>query len=301
MAKTTALFDETTRRKLEQLMLIASKVRSGAIKGDRRSVKRGTSIEFADYRNYTQGDDLRRLDWNLYARTERPYIKLFEDEEDLAVHLLLDTSLSMDFPRDVEDPDLHKFTYARRLMAGLATVSLTTNDRLQMTAVSAGEVQRFGPARGRAYSVRMFQYVGGLQPSGETDLNGALETYARRERRPGLVMIISDMFSPSGFMEGLNALSAKGHEVAVLHVLAPEEVEPPLAGDLRLVDAETGEAQEVTIDAGMRDIYIKRLAAWRDEIRKTCRKRNIHYLPLQTDIPWERVILQDLRRLGLVR
>ncbi|MEO0560727.1 MAG: DUF58 domain-containing protein, partial [Chloroflexota bacterium] len=152
MAQETMLFDGRTRRKLEQLMLTANKVRAGAIKGERRSSKRGTSIEFADYRNYVKGDDLRKLDWKLYGRTGKPFIKLFEDEEDLAVHVILDTSKSMDFPQDAERPDEHKFTYARRLMAGIATISLATNDRLLMTAASGNGVRAFGPYRGRAYS-----------------------------------------------------------------------------------------------------------------------------------------------------
>src|SRR5215216_666158 len=129
------LFDETTRRKLEQLMLSGSRVRAGAIKGERRSTKRGTSIEFADYRNYAPGDDLRRLDWNIYARLDRPLTKLYEDEEDLAVHLILDTSASMNWGGD-SDPELHKFDYARRLIAGLGYISLSTNDRLVIAALA---------------------------------------------------------------------------------------------------------------------------------------------------------------------
>src|SRR4029077_3482074 len=119
------LFDEKTRRKLEQLMLVATRVRAGAMKGERRSTKRGTSIEFADYRNYARGDDLRRLDWNIYARLERPFIKLLEDEEDLAVHVLLDTSASMEWPPEGAR-DQKKFLYAQRLTAGLAYISLVT-------------------------------------------------------------------------------------------------------------------------------------------------------------------------------
>src|SRR5512147_2061191 len=129
------LFDEKTRAKLEQLMLVATRVRAGAMKGERRSTRRGTSIEFADYRNYTRGDDLRRLDWNIYARLERPFIKLLEDEEDLAVHLLIDISASMDWPQEGER-DQKKFLFAQRLLAGLGHVSLATNDRLSVSALS---------------------------------------------------------------------------------------------------------------------------------------------------------------------
>ena len=148
-----ALLPESIRRRLEPLMLVARKVRAGAIKGDRRSIKRGSSIEFADYRNYVAGDDLRQLDWNIYARLERPYIKLLEDEEDLAVHLILDASASMDFPPDGE-PDQQKLFYAKRILAGLAYISLTSNDRLVLTAVNDRGAATFGPVRGRAQGHR---------------------------------------------------------------------------------------------------------------------------------------------------
>ncbi len=294
------LFDEKTRRKLEQLMLNASSVRSGAIKGERRSSKRGTSIEFADYRNYTPGDDLRRLDWNIYARLDRPLTKLYEDEEDLAVHLLIDTSASMNWGGDTS-ADLHKFDYARRLVAGLGYVSLATNDRLVIAALTGGGIQQFGPARGRGYGVRLLNFVNDLKPSGITDLNTALRDYALRTTRPGLVVIVSDMFSPSGYMDGLTTLLGKGCEVAIVHLLAPDEIEPPLAGDLRLVDVETGTAQEVTIDGGMRDLYIRRVEAWRDGIRADCVKRGVHYLPVATSYAWEKLILFDLRKLGVIK
>ena len=294
------LFDEKTRRKLEQLTLQASRVRSGAIKGERRSAKRGTSIEFADYRNYVPGDDLRRLDWNIYARLDRPLTKLYEDEEDLAVHLILDTSASMDWPQE-GDGELNKFDYARRLLAGLGFTSLSANDRLLVTAASGAGVVTFGPARGRGYSVRLLNYVNGLKASGATDLNATLRDYAMRAGRPGLCIVVSDLFSPTGYVDGLNVLLGKGHEVAFIHVLSPDEVEPPLAGDLRLVDVETGQPQEVSVDAGMRDLYVKRLNVWRDDLRADCLKRGVHYVPVVTSTPWEKVILYDLRRAGLVK
>ncbi len=295
------LFDGRTRRQLEQLMLNANKVRAGAIKGERRSSKRGTSIEFADYRNYVKGDDLRKLDWKLYGRTGKPFIKLFEDEEDLAVHLILDTSKSMDFPQNADDPDLNKFTYGRRLMAGIATISLATNDRLLMTAAHGGGVERFGPHRGRAFTPRMFEYIGKLAADGAIDLNEVLSRYVQRERRAGLAIIITDMFHPAGYVDGVNALIGRGYEVAVMHTLSPEEMEPPLAGDLSLIDAETGTVQEVTIDGGMREIYMKRLAEWQMGISTELRRRGVHYFPIRTDTPFERVILSEMRALGLVR
>ena len=294
------LLPESVRRRLEPLMLSASKVRVGAIKGDRRSIKRGNSIEFADYRNYAPGDDLRQLDWNIYARLERPYIKLLEDEEDLTVHLILDASASMDFPPEGE-ADQKKLLFAKRIFAGLAYVSLTSNDRLILTAINDSGSATFGPVRGRGRGMAMLRFIQDITATGITDLNIMLEDYARRSRRPGMTLIISDMFSPSGYLDGLNTLLSRGHEVAFVHVLAPEEITPPLAGDLRLIDVESGVAQEVTVDAAMRNIYEQRLAAWRNEIRDECLRRAVHYFPLRTDTPWERVILSDMRRVGLVK
>lgn len=298
---TDIVFDETTRRKLEQIVLVATRVRAGAMKGDRRSNKRGTSIEFADYRTYSPGDDLRRLDWNIYARLERPLTKLYEDEEDLAVHLLIDASASM-AGNDIDGmpPDWHKFTFARRLLAGLAYVSMASDDRLTLVALG-GRGGQFGPSRGRGSGPRLLQYINQLQAEGATDLNSVLRDYAVRLVRPGMVVIISDLFAPDGFIDGLTALQAKGCEVVVLHTLAPDEIEPALTGDLRLMDIETGAPQEVSIDGGLRDLYMRRVAEWRDGIRAECRKRGIHYQFADTSTPWERVVLTDMRRLGVVR
>ncbi len=299
------LFDEKTLRKLEQLALQAHQVRAGAIKGERRSTRRGTSIEFADYRNYSKGDDLRRVDWNIFARLERPFVKLLEEEEDLAVHLLLDASASMDWPRAAAG-DLaageaaHKFTFARRLLAGLAYISLTGGDRLMISALGS-RGQAWGPARGRARILDMLNSVAAFAASGETDLNAALRDYALRGGRPGLCLLISDFYSPSGYEEGLKALQARGHEIGVIHVLSPDEVNPPLTGDLRLVDVETSAGQDVTVDAAMRDLYRRRLRAWQEEISAFCRGHTIHYASVETSVPWEEVILYQLRGLGVVR
>ncbi|MCY3780875.1 MAG: DUF58 domain-containing protein [Chloroflexi bacterium] len=298
---TQPLLPEGVRRRLEPLMLVAKKARVGAIKGDRRSIKRGTSIEFADYRNYAPGDDLRQLDWNIYARLERPYIKLLEDEEDLAVHLILDASASMDFPPEGE-PDQHKLFYAKRIAAGLAYVSLTSGDRLTLTAINDRRMASFGPARGRAQSIAMLRFIDDIAADGITDLDAALSDYAIRARRPGLTLVVSDMFSlEGGYLDGLHALLSRGHEVAFVHVLAPEEVQPPVVGDLSLVDVETELQQEVTVDGTMLGIYQQRLTAWRASIREECLRRGAHYFPLETDTPWERLILSDMRRAGLLK
>jgi uncharacterized protein (DUF58 family) len=294
--------------KLDRLALVARRVRAGQTAGERRSTKRGTSVEFADYRDYTQGDDLRRVDWNVYARLERPYVKLFEEEEDLAVHVLLDGSGSMAWGGESaagdkrEVIDENKWACARRLAAALGYVALTSGDRLAVANLKSQiPNSKFGPVRGRGHVLRFFDWLEEVGAEGTTDLSAALRSYAVSGGRAGLVVLISDLFSPAGYAEGLTALSARGHEVAIVHVLSPDEVEPPLGGDLRLLDVETGEPQEVTIDGGMRALYRRRLEEWQGEIRATCRARDVHYVPIVTDTPFDRVVLYDLRRVGLVR
>jgi uncharacterized protein (DUF58 family) len=300
------LFDETTLRKLEQLTLIAHKVRAGVMKGERRSIKRGTSIEFADYRDYARGDDLRQLDWNVYARLEKPFIKLLEEEEDLTVHVLLDSSESMDWPDEGglfnEATDTHKFRYGQRLAAALGHIGLSTGDRVTIGLLSGDRLAgRWGPSRSRGMTLRLLAWMETLKTGGTTNLNAALADYGFRAGRPGLALLITDMMSPDGYADGLSALQGRGYEVAILHLLAPDEIEPEMAGDVRLIDSETGTPQDVTIDGAMRDLYARRVREWRDEIAAVCLKRDVHYVSIDTGSPWESVILYALRRAGVVR
>ncbi len=298
------LFDEKTLRKLEQVTLVAHRVRAGVMKGERRSTKRGTSIEFADYRDYTRGDDLRRLDWNVYARLERPFIKLLEEEEDLTVHILVDASRSMDWPENgaVDPLDVHKFRYALRLAAALGHIGLASGDRVAVSLLAGDRIAgRWGPSRARGQTLHMLGWLAEQEVGGTTDLNAALRDYALRGGRPGLSLLLSDMFSPAGYEDGVTALMGRGHEVGVIHILSPNEVEPELAGDLRLVDSETGEGRDVTVDGTMRDLYARRLGRWREEIAAHLLSRGGHYVSVETSTPWERVVLFALRRAGVVR
>jgi len=292
------IFDETTLRKLNQLALVASKVRAGVLKGERRSTKRGTSIEFADYRDYTPGDDLRRLDWNVYARLERPFIKLLEEEEDLAVHILVDASKSMDWGENA----LHKFQYALKLAAALGSVALGAGDYLTVTLLHTAQAPaQYGPARGQQHLMRLLAFLEPQTCDGTTDLNQMLRDYTLAARRPGLTFLISDLFSPAGFETGLNQLLSRGYELTLVHLLAPDELEPPLAGDLRLIDIETDFGQDVSLDAGLRELYRRRLQAWQNEILLLCGKRGIRYLPVSTAYPWDELVLLDFRKAGIVK
>ena len=292
------LFDESTLRKLNQLTLIASRVRSGAMKGERRSSRRGSSVEFADYRNYTPGDDLRRLDWNIYARLERPFIKLLEEEEDLAVHILIDGSQSMNWG----DAEENKFQYALRLAAGLGAVTLASGDVLTIGLLQHGKVAaEFGPSRGQASLTRLFHFLENLEPSGETDLNRSMLGYSILPRRAGLVILVSDLFANDGCESGLRHLMRRGHEAALIHVLAPDELDPPLAGDIQLLDIETNHAQDVSLDGGLRELYRARARQWIQATQTDCRRQGVRYLDVSTSQHWDQTLLLEMRRAGFVK
>jgi uncharacterized protein (DUF58 family) len=292
------LFDETTLRKLNQLTLVASRVRAGAMKGERRSSRRGSSVEFADYRDYTPGDDLRRLDWNIYARLDRPFIKLLEEEEDLAVHILVDGSQSMGWGEGEEN----KFDYALRLAAGLGAVTFTSGDVLSIGLLQSGKVlAEYGPSRGQASLTRLFRFLDGRKANGETNLNLSMREYSIPPRRNGLVILISDLLTAEGYEAGLRHLLRRGHEAVLIHVLSPDELDPPLGGDLQLIDIETGQAQDVSLDGGLRSLYRSRVQSWIQSTRLDCRKQGIRYLPVITNQPWDQALLLEMRRAGIVK
>ncbi len=293
------VFDEPTLRKLEQLTLVADRVHVGVMKGERRSRKRGSSVEFADYRNYAQGDDLRRLDWNIYARLQRPFIKLLEEEEELAVHLLVDASRSMDWP--AEAGPKNKFRYALSVAAALGFVGLVAGDHVTAALLDNSGGQVWGPHRNRHNTMRLLRFLDRGQPKGSTNLNISLKKWALKARRPGLLFLISDMFSPGGYQSGLDALLARGFQVAIIQVLSPDEVEPSIGGDVKLIDIETQADAEITLDAALLKLYRRRLKEWQGEMAAFCSSRNVHYAPIITDQPWDRFILQALRRESLLK
>lgn len=300
------LFDEATIRKLNQLTLAANRVRAGLMKGERRSIRRGSSIEFADFRNYVSGDDLRRLDWNVYARLEKPFIKLLEEEEDLAVHILVDASQSMNWG----EGDANKQRYAYRLAGALGAIALSSGDRLMLTTIQSHSASLpFGPARGPQHIVRLLAYLEqqdsnlSAEPHApsSTDLDRSLRDYALETRRPGVAFLLSDMFSPNGYENGLSQLLSRGYEVSVIQILTSDELDPPLAGDLRLVDSETRQSQEVSLDAGIRQAYRERLTAWQKEIESYCQQRGARFLQIITDVPWEKILFYQMRNLGYIK
>ncbi len=292
------LFDEATLRKLNAMTLSSGRVRAGRMRGDRRSSKRGASIEFADYRNYTPGDDLRRLDWNVYARHNRPFIKLFEEEEDLAVHLLLDGSTSMNWGEGGQ----HKFDQARRIAAALGSIALAAGDQLKFNLLAPkGVAAPFGPARGSHQTIRFFSHLEAITPSGSPAVNSSLLNYSLTGARPGLLILISDLLDPDGCETGLTRLLSRGHEIVLIHLLHSTELAPVLDGDLKLIDAEFGYTQDVTVDQGSLAAYERQLKLWLGKLRQFCVARSIHYSQHTTSRAWDQYVLLNLRAEGVVK
>ena len=288
------VFDEAFLRQLERLMLVTRTAVHGGMKGVRRSVKRGQSVEFTDYRDYSLGDDLRALDWNLYARLEKLFIKLFIEEEDVNVHILLDASASMDGGA----PD--KMLFGKRAAAALAYVGLASYDRVSMAVLQGRAARRFPSVRGTGSIFQVLADLSAVKPHpGPTDLAAACRHYAAQLTQRGPLMLISDLFDPNA-ERAISELASTRCDVAVLHTLSPDELDPPIEGDLRLVDRETGDAVNVTADLYTLDAYKARLAEWQARLDEASMKRRVAYLPTPTSLPLSDLVFAELRRRHVV-
>jgi uncharacterized protein (DUF58 family) len=311
MEPSTPLFNEPFLRKLERLSILSRQAMAGQVQGERRSPKRGQSVEFADFRPYAPGDDFRRIDWNAYARLERFFLKLFVEEEDLTIHILVDTSRSMDWGRP------NKLWYAVRAAGALGYIALAGLDRVTVTALGMGgndgSQGYLSPRRGKQQAFSLFQFLSSLAAHGALDLGTALLRYGNGSSQPGPLLLLSDLFdvapqspepSPAyrgKVRSGLNALAARGFEVTVLHILAPDEVDPALAGDLRLRDVESGAEVEITADYDLLARYRDGLEAWRQDLRRFCGARGMHYVPIETSLPFEELLFALLRHRGVLK
>ncbi len=289
------VFDETFLRRLERLSIVSRRVAFGLGKGERRSPRKGSGVEFRDYRPYVTGDDLRYVDWNIYSRLDRLVLKLFVEEEDLCVHLLLDTSASMAFGRPP------KLEYALRTAGALGYIALANLERVAVGLFGRGVATSLRPRRGRGQILPLLDFLAGVEPRGGTDLKAALEGYAVRATAPGVAVVISDLLDPEGYRAGLTALRRRRMDVFLLHLVAEEELHPDLAGDLRLVDAEGGPARDLTVDASAVAAYRDRLQAYFQDVERTCLQQRIDYVRCSTAVPFDNLILRHLRQGGFLR
>jgi uncharacterized protein (DUF58 family) len=284
-----AFFTSEFLAQLERLSLLSRRIFRGRVKGERRSLRRGHSVEFCDYRAYGVGDDLRYVDWNIYGRLDRLHVKLFVDEEDLCLHLIVDASASMNFGTPT------KLESAVRIAAALGFVGLVNLERVGVGALRDRVAEGWPPTRGRNQVPGLLDFLGRVEPSGGTSLNEGLASYAARSRQSGLAVVISDLLDPSGYENGIRALLERRFDVHVVHMLSPEEMNPELAGDLRLVDSETGEMRELSMDGDAVRAYRERLRQFLDRAETFCRSKEIGYHRIASDAPIEEFVLAQLR------
>lgn len=274
--------------KLDQLSMAMTRAFAGRYHGERRSTHRGSSVEFADFRAYVHGDDLRGVDWNVYARLEKLFLKLYVEEEDLHVHLLIDSSRSMAFGTP------GKLLAARRICAALGYITLAKFDSLSVTAISDRLGARLRRLRGKGQAFTLFTWLRALRGAGTTDFARVLKDYALYARTPGPIVIISDFFAP-GVEEGLRALVGRKFAPTLLQVLAPEELDPSLTGDLRLVDAETGETREISVTTGLLARYRQRLEEHHQTLAALGNRYGVNYLRAGSDEPFDQLVLKYLK------
>jgi uncharacterized protein (DUF58 family) len=294
-ATSAPLLDPEFLHKLEQLELVSRKIFVGRMKGERKSKRRGSSVEFADHRNYTVGDDLRHIDWNVYGRLDKLFLKLFLEEEDLHFYTLLDTSLSMDFG----DPT--KLHYGKQVAAALAFIGLVNHDRVMLDTFSSKLADGMSSVRGRSQMYRVVQYLEKLEASGSSNLTAAAKSFAIKHAGKGIVVVISDFLDKRGYQDALRYLLARNMDIYVVHLLSQEEVEPELVGDLRLIDAEDDDIAEITVSAPLLKRYKDNLNAFVGGLKEWCTRRGITYIFTTNQNPFDKLILNYLRERGLVK
>src|SRR5688572_29041304 len=286
------LFDDNFLETLEYLHIIARKILSGQMKAERRSRQKGVSVEFADHRPYAPGDDFRFIDWNVFFRTENLFLKLFEEEEDLYIYILLDCSGSSDFGKP------YKFHYLRRLAAAIGYLGLAGLDRVFIVPFSetlARGATGVLTARGKGKVFRMLDFLEKQEARGPTNLATSLKTFAGSKRRRGLAVVLSDFYDEAS-IAGLNALRYQKFEVFAIHCVTPQETNPELLGDLRLHDTETGRFRDVTLTEGILKKYRETFGNYCDTLERFCRSNELGYVRCRTDVPFQEIIIQMLRR-----
>ncbi|MFQ5682786.1 MAG: DUF58 domain-containing protein [Candidatus Binatia bacterium] len=285
--------------RLECLRLRTHKEFLGSRSGSYSSPRRGTSLEFAGYRRYSPGDDLRYLDWGIYARSDRLYVKLFREEVDLFVYLFIDCSGSMAFPSTQE-----KFLPATHVAAALAYVVLANHDHVKLHLLQEPSVPSASPFyRGRHRILDCVDFVSSGSPRGPLALASALGEHLKRIRRPGKAILLSDFLTPaSSYQQGLNLLRAFNFDISVIQVLSPQEINPPFPfGGLAVVDSESEEEVRFRWTETLKTQYQKALERHNRELRSVCHQGGIHYSLFVTDEELSGFVLRTLPAIGLFK
>ncbi len=292
------LFDPAFLGRLESLSLLARQLVRSRQRSERRSVQRGASVEFAEYRPFTSGDDWRYIDWNAFARWRQLVLKLFVEEEDLHVHLLLDCTGSMDWGKPV------KFDYARQLIAGLAYITLANLDRAAVVPLAAEDYQLWPPARGRHRFLQLLRYLARCPlADSPTRLEDAARRWVATQPRRGLVVWVTDLFGTDldDALRALDRLRYSRHEVSVIQIRDPGEAQAGEPGEYEVEDCETGMVQKVIVDGGMARRYRERFAEYQEKIQRYCHTYQIQLLQASTEISVPDLITKSLMTGGFVK
>ncbi|HVJ93383.1 MAG TPA: DUF58 domain-containing protein [Labilithrix sp.] len=294
-AREDDLFDDDFQRKLDYLALVSKRVFAGRMRAERRTKKSGSGVEFADHRDYQPGDDFRYLDWNIYQRFDRLLLRLYEEEEDLAIYFIVDASSSMGFGGG------KKLRYAKRVAAALAYVGLANLDRVSIVSTTDKVLDRMPSTRGKARIFKVFRFLKELEADGQTNLEDALKSFVAQNKRRGLVVLASDLYDPHGFERGINVLRYNKFDPFVVHIVDEEEAKPKLAGDVLLYDCETGDEREVTVTAKVLERFEAAYRGYLDEIDTFCTSKQVPYIRADVNVPFDELILRVFRRGGFLR
>lgn len=288
-------FDAEFMKKLEYLSLVSRKVFKGQLLARKRSRHLGAGVEFADHRDYVFGDDLRNLDWNVFARLGNRLVKRFEEEEDLRVYFFLDCSRSM------ASGTPEKFSYAKEMTAALAYIALSDFDRVSVYPFADGVIDVLPLLKGKAQIVKVLHFLESCQTRGvDTNLEKVVDAFVRRRHRPGLAIIVSDFFDRNGFQTALDTLRYRNYDVRVVQLHDSLEAEPAFRGDVRMIDAETGNARNITVNESMLRRYHEKFNAFLENIRRYCAGQGVACTISRTDIPFDELVLRMMRDTAIV-
>jgi len=280
--------------RLDQLDIMSRKLLAGKMKGERRSKRRGQSVEFADYRNYVIGDDLRFIDWNIFARLDRLFLKLFLEEEDLALYILADVSKSCDYGNP------NKALYVKQVAAALGYIGLVNYNRVTIAAMANGIVAETGAMRGRRRVSQMIEFLNKLEPAGPSHLAEACRRFALGHRQKGVLVVLSDFFDKGGYENGLRYVAGGKYDLFAVQMLSPQEIDPDLQGDLKLRDMEDDDMAEVSITQPLIKQYKANLNAYCLALKDYVTRRGGTYLFTSTAVPFDTLVLNYLRERGLL-
>ncbi|MFO0666466.1 MAG: DUF58 domain-containing protein [Polyangiaceae bacterium] len=294
-AASEELFDDEFQRKLDYLAIISRRVFAGRNRAERRTKKTGSGVEFADHREYQPGDDFRYLDWNVYQKFDKLLLRLFEEEEDLAIYFIIDTSASMAFGNGA------KLRYAKRTAAALAYVGLANLDRVSIVTANEKLSGRMPETRGKARIFKVFRFLQNAKGAGQTALESALRSFVAQNKRRGLAVVLSDLYDPAGFERGINVLRYNKFDPFVIHITDRTEAEPKLSGDVLLYDCETGAEREVTVTRGVLNRFKEAYGEYLTEIEHFCSGRQVPYVRADVSLPFEELVLRVFRRGGFLR